>query len=208
MTFCKLNTSDDKQPMICLETLQTDSEVQEDVECESLNNYEGRSETEESTDVKIVENVEEFEVIGFTPKVYLRRWAVLASYCLLTMSNLASWFSFSAISNILQRYYGINLIQVNWLAMTFSTVSILLMIPSYHLLERMGLGMTMVLAGFLNALGCCVKYAGYSKPTIGYLLLLIGEYFHIEGFRFEFRLDGSARNLLIVKVQLLEFREK
>jgi len=173
MSFCKLSNSDDNQPMICLETFQTDCEVQ-GVECESVKSFEERSETEESSNVRIIENMEQFEVIEFTPKVYLRRWAVLASYCLLTMSNLASWFSFSAISNIIQRYYGINLVQVNWLAMAFSTVSIFLMIPSYHLLERIGLGMIMILAGFLNALGCCVKYAGYSKPTIGYLLLLIG----------------------------------
>ena len=75
------------------------------------------------------ENIEVLDVCEFTPRLYLRRWAVLASYCFLTISNLSSWFAFSSISNILQRYYHINLIEVNWLAMSFSTVSIILMIP-------------------------------------------------------------------------------
>lgn len=115
------------------------------------------------------------DVISFTPKLGPRRWIVLASYCLLTISNLESWYAFSSISNIVQKYYEINLIQVNLLAMVFSITSILLMFPSYRLLEKNGLKQIMVMAGFFNAIGCCIRYTGYWVPNFGYHFLLIGK---------------------------------
>ena len=157
-------------------TTQADNEMQENGECESEFTS-AENDSEPLVVERDSENIEVLNVCEFTPRLYLRRWAVLASYCFLTISNLSSWFAFSSISNILQRYYHINLIEVNWLAMSFSTVSIILMIPSYHLLERIGLGMVMVVAGFFNAFGCCIRYIGYSKPTTGYWFLLSGESF-------------------------------
>lgn len=110
------------------------------------------------------------------PVLCTRRWFVLAAYCLLTTSNLSSWYAFSAISNIMQRYYNINLVQVNWLAMAVSIVTLCYMLPSYYLLEKIGLAMTMVLAGFSNALGWTVRYTGYSVPVYGYWFLMIGKF--------------------------------
>ena len=191
MDFSHPDVTADNQPIICLTTFETDNKIQHNGNCESEFTA-TTSNIEELDAVGETESLEALEVTTFTPKLYLRRWAVLASYCFLTISNLSSWFAFSAISNILQRFYDINLIQVNWLAISFSTVSIVLMIPSYHLLEKIGLDRIMVLAGFFNAFGCCVRYAGYSQPTVGYSFLLIGESFYhifvILVFRFQLNL--------------------
>ena len=200
MDFTQPDVTADNQPMICLTTFQTDNKIQHNGNCESEFTA-TTSNVEELDAVGETESLEALEVTTFMPKLYLRRWAVLASYCFLTISNLSSWFAFSAISNILQRFYDINLIQVNWLAISFSTVSIVLMIPSYHLLEKIGLDRIMVLAGFFNAFGCCVRYAGYSQPTVGYSFLLIGEsflsYFCYIGFQISVKSFQAGHYIIV-----------
>ena len=112
----------------------------------------------------------------FTPVVYTRRWFVLAAYCLLTTSNLSAWSAFSSISNIVQRYYSINLIQVNWLAIIGNLIAVVLMLPANYFLKLKGLSMNIVLSGFFNALGCCIKYTGYSfMAGSGYWFLFAGK---------------------------------
>ena len=126
-------------------------------------------------DLPVVDDDSVTESSFFTPVLFRQRWFVLAAYCLLTTSNLSSWYTFSSISNIVQRYYNINLVEVNRLTIAVSIVTIALMLPSYHMLEKTGLGMTMVLASCFNALGWCVRYIGYSIPVYGYWFLLTGE---------------------------------
>ena len=137
----------------------------------------GRGSSNECMIAKDTENMERSEDGIFTPRLYKRRWIILFGYCLLSTSNMSSWFAFSAISNIVQEYYHIDLVQVNWLAIVFSIVSIILMFPSQLVLEKNGLAIIMVLASFFNALGCCIRYSGYSLPKYGYSFLLLGKFF-------------------------------
>ena len=112
----------------------------------------------------------------FKPVLYTRRWFVLAAYCLLTISNFSSWYVFSSISNIAQRYYIINLMEVNWLAIIVNFVALSLMFPANYFLKLKDLAMIMVLSSFLNAFGCCIKYVGHSPPgASGYWFQFAGK---------------------------------
>ena len=113
----------------------------------------------------------------FKPVLYTRRWFVLAAYCLLTTSNLSAWCAFSSISNIVQRYYSINLIQVNWLAIIVNLIALFLMLPANYYLKLKGLSMNIVLSSFFNAFGCCIRYTGYSfMAGSGYWFLFAGKW--------------------------------
>lgn len=117
--------------------------------------------------------MEKQKCTSFSPVLYKRRWFVLAAHCFVTISNSSSWYAFSAISNIIQKYYNINLVKVNWLAIAFNLVAVIMMFLTHRMLETKGLKNTMVLSGFFNALGSCTRYMGY-MTSYGYWFLLAG----------------------------------
>ena len=98
----------------------------------------------------------------FKPVLYPRRWFVLAAYCFLTISNLSLWCMFSSISNIVQRYYSINLMEVNWLAIFESFVALSMYFPANYFLKHKGFAKIMALSASLNVLGCCIRYVSHS----------------------------------------------
>eukprot|EP00112_Aurelia_sp_Birch-Aquarium-sp1_P004932 Seg1556.22 transcript_id=Seg1556.22/GoldUCD/mRNA.D3Y31 product="Feline leukemia virus subgroup C receptor-related protein 2" protein_id=Seg1556.22/GoldUCD/D3Y31 len=130
--------------------------------------------TDSQSEEEITDHNGEQDTPKFTLRLYKRRWFVLASYCFLTISNLATWFSFSSISNIMQKYYKINLVAVNWFAIVYSLISVILMFPIAYLLKRTGLALIMVLAAVFNALGCSIVYIGYSLGSASYGFMLTG----------------------------------
>ena len=143
----------------------------EEEDIENVNDEQKDSQSEgQLTDHNEAEDTPKFEIL-----LYKRRWFVLASYCFLTISNLATWFSFSSISNIMQKFYEINLVAVNWFAIVYSLVSVILMFPIAYILERTGLGLIMVFAAVFNAFGCCIVYIGYSLGSASYGIMLIGK---------------------------------
>ena len=115
-----------------------------------------------------------------------RRWLILGAYCLLTLSAGSSWLCFPAVSNIMQRYYKINVLSVNMLSIIFGIAIILASLPFAAILEKYGLSFTLKLSGLLNLIGAGVRYFG-SNPKTGYWNLLIGNLFtalSVAGFLF------------------------
>lgn len=115
-----------------------------------------------------------------------RRWLILGAYCLLTLSAGSSWLCFPAVSNIMQRYYKINVLSVNMLSIIFGIAIILASLPFAAILEKYGLSFTLKLSGLLNLIGAGVRYFG-SNPETGYWNLLIGNLFtalSVAGFLF------------------------
>ena len=115
-----------------------------------------------------------------------RRWLILGAYCLLTLSAGSSWLCFPAVSNIMQRYYKINVLSVNMLSIVFGIAIILASLPFAAILEKYGLSFTLKLSGLLNLIGAGVRYFG-SNPETGYWNLLIGNLFKalsVAGFLF------------------------
>ena len=104
-----------------------------------------------------------------------RRWFVLMAYFFLTFENFSTMYAFSSISNILQKYYDISMVQVNWLAMSKLITIVVLTLTMAQFAENKGLRCTMVMAGGFSVLGSMVQYFGFSIPGDGYYILLAGK---------------------------------
>ncbi len=103
-----------------------------------------------------------------------RRWLILAAYSSITVSNLSTNFATASISNILQKYYGKNSMAIDWLAIVYAFVSIMLMFPFSQLVDKMGLSSALVTAGFFNSLGSCIRYIGSFNRQYGYWFFFAG----------------------------------
>lgn len=112
-----------------------------------------------------------------SPILTKQRWVILAAFSSLAISCLSSWYSFSSISNIIEKLYGQKLTVINWLALVNSISCILLMLPFSYICDRHGLSILLITAGFLNGLGCCVKYIGFSVSEYGFWFLLAGNFY-------------------------------
>ncbi len=122
----------------------------------------------------LLEGDDDLKLSTAVPRLERRRWLILAAYCLLSTSNLSSWCAASSISNIMQKFYEKDLVAINWIAMSYSLISVFLMFPFSHLMHEKGLSTLMVAAGFFNAIGSSIKYIGSSNSDYGYWFFLGG----------------------------------
>ena len=95
-----------------------------------------------------------------TYKLYFRRWLILAVSSLSSMIKNVTWISLPSITSIVQKYYNINPMFVEWLALIYSLEMIFLLIPSSYFLNRFGLRLTLIAGTLANALGSCLRLLG------------------------------------------------
>ena len=110
--------------------------------------------------------------MSHTYKLYHRRWLILAVFSLTSMMNEEIWISLPSITSIVQKYYQVNPLWINWLALPYFLSMVLFLAPSSYFLNRFGLRCTMVIGGMLNALGSCLRLVGSGRN--GYAYLLVG----------------------------------
>lgn len=90
--------------------------------------------------------------------VYRSRWGVLFCFCLLEFSNGLMWVTFSTISDIAEKYFGVGTSEVNTLATVF-----LILFPFGALLEvvlmkSIGMASTLNLGALVTTLGTLIRY--------------------------------------------------
>ena len=105
-------------------------------------------------------------------KLYHRRWLVLAVFSLTSMMNEEIWISLSSITSIVQKYYQVNPLWINWLALIYFLFMMLLLVPSSYFLTKVGLRCTMITGGVLNALGSCLRLIGSGRN--GFVYVFVG----------------------------------
>ena len=110
-------------------------------------------------------------------RLYTRRWFVLISYCLLSLSCGSNWLCFPAVSNILRAYYGVSILQINMLSIVFGISLVIFSIPFAALLDKYGLAFVMKLSALFNLAGAGIKYFGDDAMN-GYWFLLCGNVCH------------------------------
>lgn len=71
--------------------------------------------------------------------LYKERFYVLLLFGLCTMTSAVGWISFSPIFDLLQTVYGVNLLTVNYLSMSFTLFYIPMNFPASVVLDRYGL---------------------------------------------------------------------
>ncbi|CAF1253812.1 unnamed protein product [Adineta ricciae] len=100
-----------------------------------------------------------------TYKVYPRRFAILAIFCICSLASGFQWIEYVIIQNIIVRYYNESLPgdaeaknnAVTWTSLSYMVTYIPLMFPAMWLLDRYGLKITCSTGAFLNCVGAIVK---------------------------------------------------
>ena len=122
--------------------------------------------TEHDTETdKLLNDADDQEVESFSSKftLYPRRWLILAMFSLTSMMNEEIWISLSSITSIVEKYYEVDPIQVNWLSLIYFLLMTLLLAPSSYLLNKHGLKLTLILGGMFNAMGSCLRVTGAGR---------------------------------------------
>lgn len=103
--------------------------------------------------------------------LYKRRWLILAVFSLISMTNEIIWISLSSITSIVQEYYRVDSIAVNWLSMIYMLLYIFVIASSF-ILDKYGLRFTIIVGGMLNAIGSCFRAIGANRD--GFPLAFLG----------------------------------
>lgn len=100
--------------------------------------------------------------ISEEPRTYKKRWAILAMFCCLSMSNAFQWTEYTIISGIIEKYYNVTLTAVTWTSMIYMLTYIPLVFPASWLLDKYGLRLTCLLGACGNCFGSWVKCGSVS----------------------------------------------
>lgn len=87
------------------------------------------------------------------------------------MTNEVIWISLSSITSIVQEYYRVDSIAVNWLSLVYMILYIFVVASSF-VLDRYGLRHTIIIGALLNAIGSCFRAIGANRD--GFALALLG----------------------------------
>ncbi|PSN51557.1 hypothetical protein C0J52_09505 [Blattella germanica] len=90
-------------------------------------------------------------------KLYRRRFFMLFIFVCFAVMNSFQWIQYSILANIVEAYYDVGSVAVDWTSMIFMVAIVLLMIPSSHFLDRKGgeqfageLGFILIVSGMIG----------------------------------------------------------
>ena len=104
-------------------------------------------------------------------KLYRRRWLILAVFSLVSMTNEVIWISLSSVTSIVQQYYGVDSISINWLSLIYMILYVFVIISSF-ILDKYGLRFTILVGALLNGIGSCFRAIGANRD--GFVLAFLG----------------------------------
>jgi len=104
-------------------------------------------------------------------QLYQKRWAILALFSLISMTNEVIWISLSSVTSIVEQYYRVDSIAINWLSLIYMVLYVFVVLSSY-ILDKYGLKFTIIIGALLNAIGSCLRAIGANRD--GFVLALLG----------------------------------
>lgn len=104
-------------------------------------------------------------------KLYSRRWLMLLIFCGLSASNGFMYLQYSIISNIFMRFYDVDALAIDWLAMSYLLTYIPGILPVLWLLKTRGIREVIVIGAAFNCIGAWIK-VGSADPDLFYLTFL------------------------------------
>lgn len=96
-------------------------------------------------------------------RTFVKRWFMLAIFCLLSMTNAFQWLQYSIINNLLMQYYDVPSLAIDWTSMIYMIVYIPSIFPASWLLDKYGLRLTLIMGSLLNCAGAWIK-CGSTNP--------------------------------------------
>ena len=130
-------------------------------------------ETQESL---VKEDTESLDKQKNTYKLYKWRWLVLTAYCVLTLACTPTSTAYPAISNILQKYYGVKAIAIHVLFVIYGVAILVISLPTSYMVHRFDLGPVLKLAATFNLIGGIIRLFGDHENN-GYYFILTGNIF-------------------------------
>lgn len=124
----------------------------------------------------VKEGTESLDKQKKTYKLYKWRWLVLTAYCILTLASTPTSTAYPAISNILQKYYGVKAIAIHVLFVIYGVAILVISLPTSYMLHRFDLGPILKLAATFNLIGGIIRLFGYHENN-GYYFILTGNIF-------------------------------
>lgn len=98
-------------------------------------------------------------------KLYPSRWLMLFVFSAVSASNASMWIQYGIISNIFMRFYGIDSLAVDWLAMIYLLTYIPLILPVLWLLTSRGVRDVVLVGAAFNCIGAWIK-VGSAAPDM------------------------------------------
>ena len=95
--------------------------------------------------------------LNIKPKLYKERFYVLFIFGLCTMISAVGWISFSPIFDLLQTVYGVNLLTVNYISMSFTLFFVPMNFPASVILDRYGLRTGLIIGMVATTVGLWLK---------------------------------------------------
>eukprot|EP00112_Aurelia_sp_Birch-Aquarium-sp1_P011234 Seg2363.3 transcript_id=Seg2363.3/GoldUCD/mRNA.D3Y31 product="Feline leukemia virus subgroup C receptor-related protein 2" protein_id=Seg2363.3/GoldUCD/D3Y31 len=102
--------------------------------------------------------------------LYKRRWVILAVFSMISMMNQAIWISLSSVTIIVQEYYNVHSIAINWLAMLYMLLYIFVLASSF-ILDKYGLKITIIMGAMLSGIGSCFRAIGANRDGFSFIVL-------------------------------------
>lgn len=106
-----------------------------------------------------------------TTRLYRRRWLMLLLFSTVSMSNGYQWIQYGIISDIIMKFYMVEAVAVDMIAMIYMIVYILLIVPGSWLLEKKGMRVTLLWASLFNCAGAWIKVAS-ARPDLYWVTVL------------------------------------
>ncbi|KAK5970504.1 MFS-type transporter [Trichostrongylus colubriformis] len=115
----------------------------------------------------------QMERTDMEPRVYKKRWVMLAMFISLSASNGAQWIMYSVIAQIVADFYGVSFAAVDWTSMIYMATYIALFIPAAYLLDKYGLRLSLLLGATGNAVGAWIRM--FSTNPDGFWITFVGQ---------------------------------
>lgn len=93
-------------------------------------------------------------------KVYPYRWVILALYVLITIIIEIQWLTFASISGVAQEFYKTTALQIDFLAMLYMIVFIVMSIPASYIIDTWGLKKGLMIGALLTGIFGALKAWG------------------------------------------------
>ncbi|XP_026480695.1 feline leukemia virus subgroup C receptor-related protein 2-like [Ctenocephalides felis] len=100
------------------------------------------------------------------------RWWVLTCFVALSAVSSAHYIQYSAISNIITRYYGVSELHVDWTAMVFALAYIILAFPVSKFIDAKNLRASAVTAAICSSLGAWIKTLAATDHSLFHVALV------------------------------------
>ena len=127
------------------------------------------------------------------PKLYRRRWVMLAILTLLTAENLTQWLFYSAISNITEYHFGVSSFPAQCLSLNNLAIIMIFGLPATFIINRTTLKSGCLISGLLSLIALWIKFFGAGKD--GFALSLCGQIFASFGTCFVLPLPAQLASI-------------